>query len=399
MVARFIAGRLDLPFYQVSADEFGSDASLLHRLFRRLASERAILFIDEVSVLAQKREWGDADDRRMLSALLTCLDGLGYEAGRKPLWVIGACTADIALDPAIHRSGRLGVVVEFALPSEAQRLELLRLYLRRVPNLIDPEDLERLAEIAVGATGADIHDWINQAASEALAETHTADPLIEYRHLESVVARKGFVAAEGRPGRAPDWETAIHESAHAVAAYTLFGRDALAKVSVGFGNPRGGIVGRALGHFSLSDDWLLSHPPTSATWLAHAGLSLAGMVAENLFLGYRGYGADADVAHATEVILGQLDSGDPSFGPSRTVVESSSGVLGAPAGSEAMRASAWAIARLRFAQVEDLARQLVGDRREAVEHVARILLESKAMLTGEEIAAAIDRQTLTGGRA
>lgn len=390
MAARYVAGRLGLPFYQVSADEFGADPTLLHGLFRKLADERAVLFIDEVSLLAQKRDWASAEDRRMLAALLTCLDGLGNEAGRRPLWVIGACTADIALDPAIHRSGRLGVVVEFALPSVAQRLELFRLYLGPVPHQIGHEQLARLAEIAVGASGADVHDWVSQAASEVLAEAEVADPVIEYRHLESVVARRGFIPAEARPGREPDWETALHESAHAVMAYGLFGRNALAKVAVGFGSPRGGLEVRALGHFSLSDEWLLGHPPTSGTWRDHAMLALAGMAAETLFLGYRGHGSDTDVAIATQLILEQLDAGDPAFGPSRVTIEAASGVPGVPAGSEHMRASVWAIVRFRYEQVLDRTRALVVERRPAIEQLAAMLLDAKAMLTGEEIVAAIE---------
>lgn len=388
LVARYLAGRLDVPLYQFSADEFGDDPETVHALFRRLAGEQALLYIDEVSILAQRREWSSSEDRRMLTALLTELDGLA-SAAPGGLWVIGACTPDIRLDPALYRSGRLGVVVEFAVPSEAHRRELLDLYLRGVPHAMEAAELDRLAEIATGATGADIRDWVSQAASLVLAEADGPEPLIEYRHLETVVARRGFIAAEDRAGREPDWETAVHESAHAALALARFGRDALAKVSLGFGAPEGGLVAPARGHFAFSDDWLLRHPPTSATWADHACVALAGVVAEERLLGYRGDGATQDVSHATELIYAQLDAADPAFGPSRTTIEAESGVRSATAGSEAMRRMAWELAQRRFAACWADTRTLVAEHRRAIERLATELLAARRMLTGDEIVAII----------
>ena len=76
LLARYLAGQLAMPMYQFAADEFQSNPELIHGVFRRLSDERALVFIDEISILAQRRDWGDAEDRRMLSALITSLDGL-----------------------------------------------------------------------------------------------------------------------------------------------------------------------------------------------------------------------------------------------------------------------------------------------------------------------------------
>jgi len=389
-VARYLAAQMGLPLYQLSADEFGSDPELLHAVFRRLAPERAILFIDEISILAQKREWGEPEDRRMLSALLTSLDGLANEGVAGRLWVIGACTADIRLDPAIHRSGRLGVVVEFAPPSEEQRRSLFDLYLGGVPHVVQDADLDRLAEVAVGATGADIRDWVSQAAAEVLAETDATDPVIEYRHLETVVSRRGFIAAEGRAGREPDRETALHEAAHAVVAYALFGRGALAKVSVGFASTNGTVNQFMRGHFSLSDEWGLSHPPTSATWPDYVAVSLAGPCVEDLVLGYRGFGAGPDIAAATSQILDQLDAGDREFGPGRGTIEAAVDIHGVAVGSEAMRRTAWKLCRRRFEVARERTLALVAAHRASIERLAATLLDEKRTLTGDEIVAVIE---------
>jgi SpoVK/Ycf46/Vps4 family AAA+-type ATPase len=214
LLARYLAGHLGIPLYQFSADEFGSDPDNLHEVFRRLRGRRVLIFIDEISLIAQRREWmQDPADRRMLSALLVSLDGLAAGERKERPWVIGACTPDIHLDSAIHRSGRLGVIIEFAPPSEQERRQLFELYLAGVPHSVSADDIGRLAEISGGATGADIADYVSQAASEVLVEQAAAEPVIEYRHLEKVVARRGFIGAE-RPERVPRWDTAVHEAAH-----------------------------------------------------------------------------------------------------------------------------------------------------------------------------------------
>lgn len=386
LLAKYLASHLSLPMYQFAADEFGSDPALIHEVFRRLAGQRVVVFIDEVSILAQRRDWSDADDRRMLSALLTSLDGLAGDPSSRP-WVIGACTPDIQLDPAIYRSGRLGVVVEFAPPSEKQRQQLFRLYLAHVPHAVDDDEIARLAEIATHATGADIHDWVNQAASEVLAEADSEDPTIEYRHLEKVVARHGFISADDRPGRQPTREICTHEAAHAVVAWALFGPDALSNVAVGFGRSGANLPFMSLGHFELSHDWLAENPPNSRTWPDHAAAALAGLCAEQVVLGYRGAGSESDVHDATTIIFHQLDTGDADFGPSRSAMEY--GGHQRPAGSQDMRSNAWHIVRPRYNGCFSRTLGLVAEHRGRIERLASVLLEAKTLLSGEEIVAII----------
>jgi cell division protease FtsH len=388
-LARYLAGALERPLYQVSADQFEGEPAAIHELFARLGSEPAILFVDEISILAQKREsWGvDSADRRILAALLTALDGLQTAANADRLWVIGACTPDIALDPAIYRSGRLGVTIEFAPPSEEQRRALFRLYLADVPHRITSGHLGRLARASAGATGADIADWINQAASLVLAEASDRDPVIRPRHLNTVVARRGFVAADERPGRGVDWEDCLHEAAHAVAALTLFGEAALGEVSVGVGRSENGYH---RGQFVFSDTWTAANPPNSNTWRDHVVSMLVGVCAEELILGYRGSGASTDLHNATQLVIDQsFETGDPLWGPSRLTVEGSSRGHGV-VGSESMRRQAWFLTRRRFDECWIKAERLVDAHRAEIEHLAGFLLRAPSMLIGHQIASVIE---------
>ena len=382
LLARYLAGALDRPLYQVSADQFEGQPALIHAVFDRLRSERAVFFLDEISILAQKREWGDAADRRALVALLTCLDGLTSVEPGERVWVIGACTPDIQLDPALSRSGRLGVTIEVALPSEEHRRELFKLYLNPVPNRVTAASLRLLARASSGATGADIRDWVNQAASLALVERSKGDPVIRPRHLHTVVARRGFVAAEERPGRLPDWETCVHEAAHAVVALVLFGEHSLGELSVGIGRVAGAM---SRGRFVLSDAWAAVNPPTSINWRDHAALALAGVAAEEVILGYRGAGQQSDVMEATRLLLDLLETADPLFGPSRLAMEGQGG-LAAHTGSDVMRATVWHLVQRRFDDSWIAAERLAIAYRADIERLARVLLDGRWVLVGRQIA-------------
>jgi AAA+ superfamily predicted ATPase len=386
-VVKYLAGRLSLPLYQVSADQFRSDPRLIHGVFRALGSERAVLFIDEISIIAQRREWAGAGDRRMLSALLTSLDSLMAAQRQSQLWVVGACTPDIALDPAVYRSGRLSVTVEFALPSEAQRLALLELYLHDRPTNISAAELQQLASSSSRATGADIHDWVNQASAEALVDEEQPDdtPVITFRHLYKVVARRGFVQAE-RPGRAPTLTDGIHEAAHVCAALALFGPECLGKAKIGFGNAEEtGRRTRERGHFALSDDWLAAHEMTTANIGMHAAVALAGASAEELFLGYRTVGSGHDVQTATQLVMTYSDLGDDLAGPARAVFEASGPSPNTATGSEAMRAMTWGVARSKFERYAADAKALVRAHRVSIERLAHEMLRDRHLMSAEEI--------------
>lgn len=390
LVARYLAGSVGLPMYQFSAEEFGENPEVLSGVFRALGGQKALMYIDEVSILSQKREWSGDRGRRMLSALLTSLDGLRSAESDSQLWVIGACTPDIALDPAIHRSGRLGVMIEFAPPSAEQRRRLFDLYLAGIPHELDDEGLDRLSDAAVGATGADIKDWVRQASSEALSEDPTMTATIKYKHLELVVARRGFIRAE-RPGREPTFAICLHEAAHAVIGYHLFGADSVGSVSVGF-QPGRGFSRFRRGHFQFSDDWLAENEPNSATWRDHAAVALAGAAAEEVVLGYRGDGATADVSAATSMVIERLDVADPVFGPGRDAIETNTRAEGAVVGSELMRAEVWALTRARFDECWQRALALAGEHRADIERLAAALFATKASFTGEEIVALLETE-------
>ena len=92
------------------------------------------------------------------------MDGL-EERGR--VVVIGATNRIDAIDPALRRGGRFDREIEIGVPDRRGRLEILQIHTRGMP-LADDVDLEKLADITHGYTGADLAALCREAAMKAL---------------------------------------------------------------------------------------------------------------------------------------------------------------------------------------------------------------------------------------
>jgi ATP-dependent 26S proteasome regulatory subunit len=98
-----------------------------------------------------------------LNQLLTELDGFHTTEG---VLVIGATNRFDLLDPAIVGGGRLSEHIEVPAPDLTARLQLLRLYSRKMP-LETAVDLSALAEASEGLAGGDIESMCAHAAMHA----------------------------------------------------------------------------------------------------------------------------------------------------------------------------------------------------------------------------------------
>ena len=121
---------------------------------RARASSPCVIFFDEIDALCPKRSncWGPLMCRgmdggssgvseRMVNMLLTEMDGL---EDRKQVFVIAATNRPDIIDPAMLRPGRLDTLLLVPLPSEDDRLDILRTITKHTPLAADV-DLERIA--------------------------------------------------------------------------------------------------------------------------------------------------------------------------------------------------------------------------------------------------------------
>jgi transitional endoplasmic reticulum ATPase len=147
----------------------GESERAIREIFRRARMVApAIIFLDEIDSIAPARgsrvDSGVTD--RIVNQLLTEMDGI------KPLRsvvLIAATNRPDLLDPALLRPGRFDRIIKVPPPDRKARLEILKIHTRRVP-LASDVDLEKLADMTNGFTGADLEALVREAVMLALRE-------------------------------------------------------------------------------------------------------------------------------------------------------------------------------------------------------------------------------------
>ena len=103
-------------------------------------------------------------ERRVVAQLLTMMDGL-EERGQ--VVVIGATNRVDAIDAALRRPGRFDREIEIGVPSEPDRVEILKIHTRGMP-LAEDVSLDLLAQQTHGFVGADLAALAREGAIRAL---------------------------------------------------------------------------------------------------------------------------------------------------------------------------------------------------------------------------------------
>jgi transitional endoplasmic reticulum ATPase len=168
MLAKAVANESDVAhFVVISGPELvskfvGESEEKLRGIFNESQEKSpAIIFMDEIDAIAPKREEATNEvERRMVSQLLTLMDGI---ASRGQVVVIGATNRPNAIDPALRRPGRFDREIEIGIPDRNSRKEILQIHTRNVP-LSKNVDIDELANITHGYTGADLAALVREAA-------------------------------------------------------------------------------------------------------------------------------------------------------------------------------------------------------------------------------------------
>jgi proteasome regulatory subunit len=174
LLARAVAGETNATFIRLVASELaqkfiGEGARIVREVFA-LARKHApsIVLIDEIDAIAAKRidvgTSGEREIHRTLAQLLAELDGFDPLDNVK---VIATTNRIDVLDPAILRPGRFDRVIYIPLPDKRARKEIFRVHTRKL-NIRGELDLDLLAEITEGASGADIKAICTEAGYIAI---------------------------------------------------------------------------------------------------------------------------------------------------------------------------------------------------------------------------------------
>jgi cell division protease FtsH len=391
LLARAVAGEACVPFYQLSGSEVtgfivGLGAHRIRSLFAKARRKGGVIFIDELDALggARGRNNSHNEDDRTLNQLLVEMDGFSPTEG---VVVIAATNRPDDLDAALRRPGRFDRHVTVGLPTSDGREAILRLHVerRRVPIAADV-DLQRLARLTPGASGAELANLLNEAAIFAV-RGHSS--IVDWSHFEA--ARDRMLLGKERVGfRAADREwkiVAYHEAGHAIAGVVACPEDGLHKVTI---QPRGRAMGVA--HFSPDDDRHL-HPKSYLESQIIKGLG--GRVAEELIFGAEHVtgGAESDLVHVNRIARRMIYRLGMGSNGSLLVHDDEAGPLSGDA-----QARMDAEVQAMLTRLYDHTRSVLSRHRPALDALALALIERET-LDGAEAMALLERHGVDARRA
>jgi transitional endoplasmic reticulum ATPase len=200
MLARALAGESEVNFIHVDGPELidkyvGESEKAVREVFERARqASPSIVFFDEIDAIAGRRgEEGHEVTERVVSQLLTELDGL---ADNPNLVVLAATNRKHTLDDALLRPGRFDTHIEVPAPDAEARRAILEVHSRGKP-FADDVDLAELAVELDGYTGAELEAIVRGASMRAIRETAEkyGPEEANERADEVVISKRHFDAA------------------------------------------------------------------------------------------------------------------------------------------------------------------------------------------------------------
>ena len=297
LLAKATAGEAGVPFFTISGSDFvemfvGVGASRVRDLFAEAKKNApCIIFIDEIDAVARRRGTcmgGGHDEREQtLNQMLVEMDGFGVNEG---IIVMAATNRVDILDPAILRPGRFDRKVLVGRPDVKGRKEILEVHAKNKP-IGDDVDLEQIARITSGFTGADLENLLNEAS---ILAAKAGKHFLTQAEINQAMIKVG-IGKEKKSRIISEKEkriTAYHESGHAILFHVLPDVGPVHTVSV---IPTGaGAAGYTM-PLPGKDEMFL----TKGKMLQEIMVDLGGRIAEELILDDITTGASQDIKQAT----------------------------------------------------------------------------------------------------
>ena len=173
LIARAVASRFSCSFIVVKGPELfskyvGESERALAKVFVQARQQHpCVIFLDEIDALAPRRSGGGQVTDRMLSTLLSQLDGVSPLKG---VTVIAATNRPDHLDPALLRPGRLSHLLYVSLPNATARESIFQGLISKVPSSMSKTEISLFArEECEGFSGAECAAIVRAAKLIALS--------------------------------------------------------------------------------------------------------------------------------------------------------------------------------------------------------------------------------------
>ena len=300
LLAKAVAGEAEVPFFSISGSEFvemfvGMGAAKVRDLFKQ-ANEKApcIVFIDEIDTIGKKRDgsgMGGGNDEReqTLNQLLTEMDGCD---GSKGVVILAASNRPDSLDPALLRPGRFDRRIPVELPDLQGREEILKVHAKKI-KIADSVRFDEIAKAAVGASGAELANIVNEAALRAVRDGRKFATQADFEEsIEVVIA--GYQKKNRVLSNKEKLIVSYHEVGHALVAAKQTDSAPVHKITI---IPR---TSGALGYTMQVDEqehFLMSKEELENKIATFTG----GRAAEELIFHSITTGASNDIEQATKI--------------------------------------------------------------------------------------------------
>lgn len=211
LLAKAVATESEANFVSVRGPELlskwvGESERGIREIFRRARqASPCVIFFDEIDSIAPIRGAGaeTAVTERVVSQLLTELDGMENMHG---VIVLAATNRADMIDPALLRPGRFDKIIQIPLPDKDSRKQILDITSKVIPAVTDKNDidyvnLEKIADITDGMSGADvaaiantavslvIHEYLDKHPTKEELEKSSGDARVTMRHFEEAVKK------------------------------------------------------------------------------------------------------------------------------------------------------------------------------------------------------------------
>lgn len=383
LLAKAVAGEANVPFFSLSGSDFvemfvGVGAARVRDLFKQ-AKEKApcIIFIDEIDAIGRSRGKGPmpgANDERenTLNSLLVEMDGFATDSG---VIILAATNRPDILDSALLRPGRFDRQISIDKPDIVGRDAIFKVHLK--PLKLHPNvDSKKLAAQTPGFAGAEIANVCNEAA---LIAARRNKECVDQQDFNDAIDRVIGGLEKKNKLISPEEKNivAYHEAGHAVAGWFLEHTDPLVKVSI---VPRG-VAALGYAQYLPKEQFLI----TTEQMMDDICMTLGGRAAEQLVFGKISTGALSDLERITKLaysmvtMYGMNDKiGNVSFYDSKQ----SEYAFNKPYSDDTATIIDQEVKKL-IDRAYNSVLELLTNRREALEKIARALLDKEIIFQSD----------------